>query len=123
MTTMATGELRVDPGDGAPSQLRARIDAITTPALLDVVRLDHRTLRRAGRARRTGSRWPRLVSARGRGRSALPARGPDESSRLAVRAARSRGIDASGRAVPAAVFLRALGEFDAVVAPSTTTRG
>ncbi len=48
---------------------------------------------------------------------------PDESSRLAVRAARSRGIDATAVPVPAAVFLRALGEFDAVVAPSTTTKG
>ncbi|MCQ4206206.1 4-hydroxythreonine-4-phosphate dehydrogenase PdxA [Streptomyces longispororuber] len=110
---MATDELRVVLVTVHQS-LRSALDAITTPRVLDVVRLTHRTLHRAG------PRAPRIAVAGlnpHAGENGLFGREDLDVIAPAVRAARAEGIDASGPWPADTVFLRARsGEFDAVVA-------
>ncbi len=99
--------------------LRSAIDAVTHDAVLETIRIAHRSAARWGQAR------PRIAVAGlnpHAGEGGLFGREEIEIIAPAVAAARAEGIDASGPFAPDTVFMRARnapghpGEFDVVVA-------
>ncbi|MDX2524777.1 4-hydroxythreonine-4-phosphate dehydrogenase PdxA [Streptomyces europaeiscabiei] len=110
---MATDELRIVLVTVHQS-LRTAIDAITTPRVLDIIRLTHRTLQRSGLPA------PRIAVAGlnpHAGENGLFGREDLDIITPAIQAAQSEGIQASGPWPADTVFMRArAGAFDAVVA-------
>lgn len=99
--------------------LRRAIDAVTFDAVLETIRIAHRSLVAAGTA------TPRIAVAGLNPHAGEGGLFGDEEIRIiapAVRAARAEGIDASGPHPPDTIFMRArdaaghAGEFDLVVA-------
>jgi 4-hydroxythreonine-4-phosphate dehydrogenase len=99
--------------------LRSAIDAVTYDAVLDTIRIAHRSAAAWGMAR------PRIAVAGLNPHAGEGGLFGDEELRVigpAVQAARAEGIDASGPHAPDTVFMRARhtpqhpGEFDIVVA-------
>lgn len=100
--------------------LRRAIDAVTTPAVLETIRIAHAAAARWGQPR------PRIAVAGLNPHAGEGGLFGDEEIRIiapAIAAARAEGIDASGPFAPDTVFMRARhappahpGEFDIVVA-------
>ncbi|MFE8992645.1 4-hydroxythreonine-4-phosphate dehydrogenase PdxA [Streptomyces collinus] len=110
---MATDELRIVLVTVHQS-LRTAIDAITTPRVLDIIRLTHRTLQRSGLPA------PRIAVAGlnpHAGENGLFGREDLDIITPAIQTAQNEGIQASGPWPADTVFMRArTGAFDAVVA-------
>ncbi|MGW0845711.1 4-hydroxythreonine-4-phosphate dehydrogenase PdxA [Streptomyces sp. NPDC002787] len=110
---MATDELRIVLVTVHQS-LRTAIDAITTPRVLDIIRLTHRTLQRSGLPA------PRIAVAGlnpHAGENGLFGREDLDIITPAIETAQGEGIQASGPWPADTVFMRArAGAFDAVVA-------
>ncbi len=95
--------------------LRAAIELLSTPLVLDTIHIAHDALRVSAVGRN-----PRLAVAGLNPHAGEGGRFGDEEIRIiepAVRLARARGIDVQGPFAPDTVFMRARrGEFDAVIA-------